>query len=104
MYKEVIASKYTTRDTQVRAMYRLGMCQQETKNTYEARSTYRKLLKQDGVPDDLRAKTMISLALCYWNAGLKDAAQRLMGEVVSKYPDTEEAMSARGTLYLWSKE
>ena len=101
LYKEVIASGYSAKGAQLTAMYRLGKCQQEMGHVKEARNTYRNLLNQDRLSDDLRAKTMVDLGLCYWDTGLKDAARRLMQEVSDKYPNTEEAMNARGHLYVW---
>lgn len=103
LYREVIASKYATKETYLTAMYRLGMCQQETGDLEEAKHTYRAVLKQYAVPEVVRAKTMCALAICYWQTGLKDAARRLMQEVADKYPDMEEAMNARGYLYIWTE-
>ena len=82
---------------------RAGQNYYKAGNYKEAKRVYKAVTDRAGVPDDIRATCMYGLALCYWDTGLKNSARRLALRLTEQYPDTEAAMKARGSLYLWSQ-
>lgn len=74
------------------------------KNYKEAIRVYTAVSDRPGVPDDIRARCMYGLALCYWDTGQKYTARRLAAKTADEYPKTEAAMMARGSLLSWSDQ
>ena len=68
----------------------------------EAAESFRDELRIGALPPEREAKVRYHLGICCKEVGNDDLAKQYTGEVAERYPDSDWARQARGSLYFWS--
>ena len=90
-------------EQQANAWYWLGKMYMGVERYAESVDAYRNQLRTGTGSDELRARTIYRVGMCYYeHLGNTELAKDYMQWLVDDYPDNQWAKKARGALYVWS--